>query len=205
MSITIQEASCGAQMLSQYLKSLRTEEKFEVFYAHVLNESSSLTEEPILPQPRKLPRRLNDGGSAHQYPGPKDKYRHAYFEALELGAGEVNKRFDQQEFLLIKEIEGLLIKSANGETQQPLSDTSLKYFEKDIDHTQLAFQLAMIPTMIKIALNSTIKKVTNIRTIADSMDMSDMYKNMLTEVDKLLKIYFCFPVTSATAERSFSE
>lgn len=27
---------------------------------------------------------------------------------------------------------------------------------------------------------------------------------MLSEVDKLLNIYFTFPVTSATAERSFS-
>jgi hypothetical protein len=204
VSITVQEASCGAQLLSQYLKSLRTEEKFEVFYDHVLKESSSLTEEPILPRPRKLPKRFNDGGSAHQYPGAKDKYRHAYFEALELGAGEVDKRFNQQDFLLIKEIEGLLIKSANGETVQPLSDTLLKYFDNDIDPTQLTFQLAMIPTLIKTALDDTIKKVTNIRTIADAMEKSDMYKNMLTEVDKLLRIYFCFPVTSATAERSFS-
>ena len=137
MSITVQEASSGAQLLSQYLKSLRTEEKFEIFYDHVLNESSSLTEEPVLPQPRKLPRRFNDGESTHQYPSPKDKYRHAYFEALEFGAGEVDKRFDQQDFLLIKEIEDLLIKSANGETVQPLSDTLVKYFDRDIDPTQL--------------------------------------------------------------------
>lgn len=27
---------------------------------------------------------------------------------------------------------------------------------------------------------------------------------MLTEIDKILKIYFTFPVSSATAERSFS-
>ncbi len=40
-------------------------------------------------------------------------------------------------------------------------------------------------------------KVNNIPTITDAMeksDMCDMYKNMLSEVDKLLRIDFCFPV-----------
>ena len=77
VSITVHGASSGAQLLSQYLKSLQTEENFEIFYDHVLKESSSL----VLPQPRKLQRRFNDGGSAHQYPGPKDKYWHVSFEA----------------------------------------------------------------------------------------------------------------------------
>ena len=33
---------------------------------------------------------------------------------------------------------------------------------------------------------------------------SDVYQKMLTEVDKLLVLYFTFPVTTSTAERSFS-
>ena len=49
-----------------------------------------------------------------------------------------------------------------------------------------------------------IKKVTNVRTIAEAMNKSTIYKGMLGEVDKLLKLYFTFPVTTATAERSFS-
>ena len=36
------------------------------------------------------------------------------------------------------------------------------------------------------------------------MNQNEIYKRMLNEVDKLLRIYFTFPVTSATAERSFS-
>ena len=42
------------------------------------------------------------------------------------------------------------------------------------------------------------------RTIANGMQKSEIYKGMLSEIDKALKIYFTFPVTSATAERSFS-
>ena len=42
------------------------------------------------------------------------------------------------------------------------------------------------------------------RTIADTMQQSEICKGMLTEIDKILKIYFTIPVTSATAERYFS-
>ena len=55
-------------------------------YEQVLKESSSLTEEPRLSRPQKLPKRIYDDTSGHQYYILKDKYHHAYFEALELGA-----------------------------------------------------------------------------------------------------------------------
>ena len=60
--------------------------------------------------------------------------------------------------------------------------------------------------MIKTANSDTIPvtKVTSIRTIAEAMNTSDIYKTMLCEVNKLLQLYFTFPVTTATAERSFS-
>lgn len=62
----------------------------------------------------------------------------------------------------------------------------------------------MIPDMIKTAFDGSIKKVTIMRTLTDAMNKSEIYKGMLGEVDKLLKMYFTFPVTSATAERAFS-
>ncbi len=54
----------------------------------------------------------------------------------------------------------------------------------------------MITDMIKNAFqNHPIKSVTNVRTIAEGMSQSEMFKR---------KLYFTFPVTTATAERSFS-
>ena len=35
------------------------------------------------------------------------------------------------------------------------------------------------------------------------MNTSTIYKSMLSEVDKLLKLYYTFPVTTASSERSF--
>ena len=63
----------------------------------------------------------------------------------------------------------------------------------------------MLPDAIKAASASVkVKQVTNVRTIADALSQSTMVKSMLNEADKLLHAYFTFPVTSATAERSFS-
>ena len=63
----------------------------------------------------------------------------------------------------------------------------------------------MLADMIKTAFSSTeIKRVTTLRTIANAMNENDIYKKMLGEVNKALKMYFTFPVTTSTAERSFS-
>ena len=49
-----------------------------------------------------------------------------------------------------------------------------------------------------------LKKVTNVRAIANAFNRNEMVKRRFSEVEKLLQAYLKFPVTSATAERSFS-
>ena len=46
--------------------------------------------------------------------------------------------------------------------------------------------------------------MTNIETIADTLNESNIVKGMLGEIDKLLQAYLTFPVTSVTAKKSFS-
>ena len=80
----------------------------------MLDLASTLTDEPTHPRYRKLHRRLDDGSSPHCYQVPKDRFRHAYLDALELASGKVQKRFEQSDVQLIKKIEVLLINVANG-------------------------------------------------------------------------------------------
>ena len=84
-----------------------------------------------------------------------------------------------------------------------LSEALTSFLNGDVDQSRLEIQLLMIPDMIKTAFDGSIKKVT-MRTLSDAMNKNEIYKGMLSEVDKLLRIYFMFPVTSATAERAFS-
>lgn len=201
--ITIQEAMNGAKLLATYLKSLRNEAKFDLFYDTICHVCRNLTEEPSLPRHRKVPKRLDDGAPTHWYHNPKERYRHAYFQTLELAAAEVERRFDQADMNTIKEIELLLVKAGNGETIDSISPAIQSYLCRDIEQDRLQNQLSLVCNMIKTG-GMKIKKVTDVRTIAEAMNKSTIYKGMLGEADKLLKLYFTFPVTTATAERTFS-
>jgi len=79
-----------------------------------------------------------------------------------------------------------LLASANGTAMHTLSEALIKFLEGDVEHSKVQF--CMLPDT----------------TIADAMMQSEIYQNMLCEVNKILVLYFTFPVTTFTAERSFS-
>ena len=111
--------------------------------------SEGLTDEPVLPRYRKAPRRLDEGAQPHRYHTPKDRYRHAYFEVLELASGEVVKRFDQSDLGVIQETESLLLRAANGEDIPNIPQVVVEYFKKKINPERLRIQLLMLPDAIK--------------------------------------------------------
>ena len=203
---TVQEAVGGGKLLASHFKSLRNEAKFDQFYDQVVADSRELTAEPSLPRKRKAPRRIDDGASPHEYQSPRERHHHLYFEVTELTAGEVERRFLQADIQLISEVETTLLEFSNERMTASLPPSLQMYISEEFDLEKLKIQLSMIPDMLRTAFDNTsgIKEVTSVRTIATAMNKSEIYKGMLQEVDKLLKLYFTFPVTTATAERSFS-
>ena len=131
-------------------------------------------------------------------------HRHAYYEALDLVSEEVTRRFEQEDLLIIKEIKMLMIKYSNGNFEDAVPENVSNFLKDDVDLSRLQIQLCMLPNLIKIVFNDSVKEVTNIRTIASAMLESEVSQKMLTEIHKLLVLYFTFPVTTSTAERSFS-
>ena len=103
-------------------------------------------------------------------------------------------------------MEELLIKSCNG-TEVTISPEFTRLYSDDINTTTLSVQLSMLPDVI-ITANSEhsigIKEVTKINTICDIFNVCSFPKTMLGEINKLLHIYLTIPLTSATAERSYS-
>ena len=68
---------------------------------------------------------------------------------------------------------------------------------------KLSLQILLLPDAIKS--NTTgIKEVTKVQTICDVLNEQPGVQKLLTEIHKLLKIYYTIPVTTASAERSFS-
>ena len=205
VDITVQEAMKGAKVLVSHLNSLRKDTMFDRFYLDAVEESKVFTGEPKLPRNRKLPRRIDHGASeGHRHLSPTEMYHQTYYEAIDVVAEEVKRRFDQPDICIIRDIENVILECANEGTTGLLTQQIVEFLGSDVDVKRLKVQLAMLPDLIKTAFDGSIKKVTNIRTIPDAMTKSSIYQKMLCEVDKLLLLYLTFPVTTATAERSFS-
>ena len=107
-------------------------------------------------------------------------------------------------------IEKLLIHATN-QTDVEIEDlpADLKMYEKDVDLGKLKIQLHMLPDLIrtrnmKIPNCVPIKRVTNVQTLCDVMNEVSMSKAMFSEVHRLLKLFYTIPVTTSTAECSFS-
>lgn len=207
---TVAEGSKGATALQNYYKSLRNEESFDTFFDKILQSSRNITEEPVLPRYRKRPRNVDEGSHPHRFSSPKDLYRQAYYEVLDLAVGELQKRFEQSDLNIVRDIETLLINSANGNGKDAVDiakETEEYLVAHHVDIARLRVQLPMMPDAIKTIWKGPENvplKVTSVRTIVDAFNSSDIVKRMLSEVDQALILYLTFPVSSTTAERSFS-
>ena len=79
-------------------------------------------------------------------------------------------------------------------------------YQKDIGFSKLSQYLKMLPDAIKAGPldGITICEVTRVQTLCDVFNKQASFKTMLSEVLKLVLLYLTVPVTTATAERSFS-
>ena len=81
-------------------------------------------------------------------------------------------------------------------------------YSKDVKIDKLKIQIQMLPDLLKSCNQAnpsqTINSVTTLRTLCDLMNSMESSKTMLSEVFQLLRIILTIPITSATAERTFS-
>ena len=201
--INAQEARSAAIKAKYFLKRQRSEELFTAFYRDSIKEVEDLTQPPKLPRQRQVPRRVDAGAPSHRFATPEEYYRKQYFEVLDLLATELERRFDQNSFKILQEIEDVLVGSCNGEKVQ-FSEEFLKKYETDFKVDRFVVELPDLLNTANELHQMEIKKVTSINTLCDVMNTCKFPKNMLSEVDRLLRMYLSIPVTSATAERTFS-
>ena len=112
---TVSEGTRGALFLRSRYASLQSEAAFAAFYHNVLKSASGLTDEPVLPRYRRIPKKIDKDAMPHCHTSPEDRYRQAYFEALDHASGEIEKQFDQSDLAVVREVESLLVDAANGE------------------------------------------------------------------------------------------
>jgi len=107
------------------------------FYHNVLKSTSGLTDEPVPQDTEK------NWWRSHAI--PKDRYREAYFEAIDHASGEIEKQFDQSDLAVVHEVESLLVDAANSEDVPEIPEVVARYFQGKIDIAHLKIQLLMLP------------------------------------------------------------
>ena len=204
--INAQQAISAANATKYHLQTLRNQVTYETFYKTVVANAEDLTDEPILPRKKKVPQRIDSGAQSHCYASPSEYFRQQYFEVIDTLICELARRFSQPSFSILEEMETVLIDSCNGKPVKT-SENFKKFCDGDIDFNRLTLQLSMLPDVLKVANEQYklgIKKVTLVSTLCEVFNSCDFAKSMLSNVDQLLQIYLTTPMTSATAERTFS-
>jgi hypothetical protein len=194
-SLDIGEALNSAELVTNSLQRKRND------FLQVFQKSSDICNShdipaAVLPRRRALPRRFDNAGTAHHFDSVEDYYRHVYIDCIDSIMGEI-RRFDQPALPVYQAMEDVLVNAAKGDdfTASLLSVTN--YFAGDFDSDVLKRQLMNLQDL-KIA-------TPTVRCISDTLKANTMLRDQLfSSVTKLLKLYLLLPVTSATAERSFS-
>ena len=200
----VSEGIGGVYLLKSHYMSLRNDSTFTAFYRNILESAGSSITVPGIERCHRDLKVLNHTTS---HILRTCIVRHTYFEALEHAVGEIEKRLDQSDLSTVSEVESLLIDAANGKNIAEVSSVVTEYFQGKVDIPHLVIQLQMLPDAVRTAFlgsASDIKEVTDVRTIAETLNQSNIITGMLGEVDKLFRAYLTVSVTSATAERSFS-
>ena len=205
---TIQEAVNATDLAIRYLTRLRSDTTFVDFYSKVVENSKELTSDPVLPRYRRPPQRIDDGEAPVHFSDAKSYFKQQYFEILDLLVNELKRRFQQKRGLPVMSIlEKVLLDSVNNTFCSSELPEEFAIYKSDLDLSRLKVQLSMLPDLIATHNTNSkipIKKVTNVRTICDVIKETSTGKEMFSEIIKMLKIFYTLPVTTSTAERSFS-
>ena len=176
----------------------------EAFYDSFVQEAGDKTDEPKLPLPKIFPKQIDDGVDNYQHITPRDYYMQQYFELLNILLSEIQQQLNQTSLSILSEMEDILISASNGTLKEP-SDKIMEIYSSVINFDKLVNQLLMLQDFVRVSTASQeIKKITRVSTICEVMNSSKLGKSMFTEIHKLLTIYLTVPITSATAERTFS-
>ena len=105
-------------------------------------------------------------------------------------------------------LEKKLLDAANSTFRSKEFSGDIEMYSKDLDTAHLVTQLQMLPELVRTYNEcnpqTSIRRITSVRTLCDVMNSVTVSRSMFNQVNKLLHIVLTIPVTTSTAERSFS-
>ena len=203
--ITAMAASELIETLKLRLKQLRTQDNFNT----VMEKTNSAVakydlqhrEERVKATPARI---RNDGKKkTDERLATDQKWRRGYFEVLDLLDHDLERRFNQPDLKVAATREILLLQSSlSDDDEEEYSElfTAAK-LPTSFSKAKLKRQIMQLRDFAKFkkADAKTVKDLTNLLC-----DMGQLNRSLYSEVERLMVLILCQPISVASAERSFS-
>jgi len=195
ISLSFQEAQLKIENIFISIQQLR-DTGFDDLWEQVLVKSSELKlKKPNEQRIKKIPKKLLQGNNeGHTFSSVREKYKITFYELLDVTLSSLNNRFQKNVINHLCELEKFII------GKEKLVTYVSSFYGIDFDQEKLQLHRDMFLDIVKsrkISINST-------QDAIDVFKSDNSFGGMLTEFNKLLKIILTVPVSSCTAERSFS-
>ena len=138
----------------------------------------------------------------------KEDSLQSYYALLDVCCQKIDVRFNQTDLKILRDIETTIIRAANNDTS--IGSTYIDQLCSHctfISRSDLLEELNGLHTLIRMHNSQSsvaIKTVTKVATICDVLNGSLPAKKCSPQLHTLLKFYLTVPLTSTTAERTFS-
>ncbi|XP_062521025.1 zinc finger MYM-type protein 1-like [Corticium candelabrum] len=205
-NVDLQAAKRSADSVIATLQSFRTNESFENFWQSSEKESKAKNlAPPALLRARRPSHRIDERSTTQYQPlSPKERYRQAYYELLDIMVSDLTRRFCSKDYRVFCGIEKLLSESVSlSAPDQSLVSEILHFYTGDFDNTQFTSEIRVFYNYSKLHFSKDVVETGNIGALARQF-VSLRCTELFPQVFKLFKLFLCIPATSSTAERSFS-
>ena len=193
--LQLQKAMDNIHSVREVLKLSRTDERFDAVWSSCLGLTKKFdVEEPKLPKVQKIPRRLDDGAQPFAFASPRDYYRKIYFEVLDIVINCFDDRFSKAAMTHFKEIETFLLSKTKD------CSSVVEFYKDDFDPERLILHRNMMLDVCE-SKHFVVESTEDLVRFFSSNKHVD---ELIPEVVKLIKIALTIPVSTCTAERSFS-
>jgi len=194
-TLHFQDASLKIQAIIISIEEIR-KSWFNQLWEVIIYKSEELgLGEVKLSKQRKTPKRLIKGGQEHYFMSAKEQDKALFFECVDTMLSALYNRFQSNILEHLATVENFIV-----DPQKINTSIIIEYYGSDFDGTKLELHRNIMLDVAKV-------KKFNISSLSDAIDFlkQEVYvQDLVPEILKLIKIMLTVPVSSCTAERSFS-
>lgn len=194
-SLWYREVRCLIDTLIASLSAQR-QNGFQVLWTEVSAKVKELdVDEPVLPRPKKVPRRLDEGSVSYNFNSAEEFYRPQFFQILDQAISSLDSRFQANVINHISKLEEFAL----GHIDESYVS---EFYTSDFDIEKLRLHRDMFLDVCKTKHH----KINNLSEIISFLkkEENESLRNLLPEFIKYLQIALTIPVSSCSGERSFS-